>query len=44
LEKWHGIPRGRELSTDEQRYMVSVIERWLREQEKEDGIDNSAIA
>jgi hypothetical protein len=44
LEKWHGIPRGSELSTDEQRYMVSVIERWLREQEKEDGIDNSAIA
>jgi hypothetical protein len=33
LEKWHRIPRGRALSKDEQRYVVSVIERWLREKE-----------
>jgi hypothetical protein len=32
LEKWHGIPRGRELTADEQRYVVSVIERWLTTQ------------
>ncbi len=36
LEKWHGIPRGRELSQDEQHYVVSVIERWLQEQEGPD--------
>jgi hypothetical protein len=30
LEKWHRIPRGRELTDEEQRYVVSVIERWLR--------------
>jgi hypothetical protein len=33
LEKWHGIPRGRELSEGEQHYVMSVIERWLREQQ-----------
>jgi hypothetical protein len=32
LEKWHGIQRGRELTADEQRYVVSVIERWLTSQ------------
>ena len=31
LEKWHRIPRGRELSAEEQRYVVNVIGRWLRE-------------
>ena len=29
LEKWHAIPRGRELSSDEQRYVVQVIHHWL---------------
>ncbi|HSV15729.1 MAG TPA: DUF4186 domain-containing protein [Tepidisphaeraceae bacterium] len=29
LEKWHHIPRGRALSEAEQRYVVSVIGRWL---------------
>jgi hypothetical protein len=29
LEKWHGIPRGRELTAAEQRYVVDVIARWL---------------
>jgi hypothetical protein len=32
LEKWHGIRRGAALSPDEQRYVVSVLERWLRAQ------------
>ena len=32
LEKWHAIPRGRELTAEEQTYVVSVIERWLRTQ------------
>lgn len=31
LAKWHGVPAGRELSDEEQRYILSVIERWLRE-------------
>ena len=30
LEKWHQIPRGRELSIAEQDYIVSVIGCWLR--------------
>jgi hypothetical protein len=30
LEKWHRIPRGRELSAAEQRYVVEVIGRWLK--------------
>jgi hypothetical protein len=30
LEKWHHIPRGRALTAEEQRYVVNVIERWLR--------------
>ncbi len=30
LEKWHQIPRGRELSSAEQDYIVSVIGCWLQ--------------
>lgn len=29
LEKWHRIPQGRELSSVEQMYIRSVLERWL---------------
>lgn len=29
LEKWHRIPQGRELSSEEQIYIRSVLERWL---------------
>jgi hypothetical protein len=29
LEKWHEIPKGLELTEEEQRYVVQVIERWL---------------
>jgi hypothetical protein len=29
LAKWHGIPAGRELTPDEQRHVLSSIERWL---------------
>jgi hypothetical protein len=31
LEKTHGIARGRALSRDEQDYVVSAIEKWLRQ-------------
>lgn len=29
LEKWHRIPRGRELTLEEKVYVLSVLERWL---------------
>jgi hypothetical protein len=29
LAKWHHIPKGIELSSEQQDYVVSVIERWL---------------
>ena len=29
LQKWHEIPKGRELSEEEQQYIVAVIEAWL---------------
>lgn len=32
LQKWHDIPRGRELREDEKRYVVGVIEQWLARQ------------
>ena len=31
LEKWHGIPRGRELDAAERAHVVDAIGRWLRE-------------
>jgi hypothetical protein len=33
LEKWHQIPKGRVLTPEEQDYVISVLDRWLREQE-----------
>lgn len=32
LQKWHGIPAGRELFAKEQAEIVSLLLRWLREQ------------
>jgi predicted Fe-S protein YdhL (DUF1289 family) len=32
LEKWHGIPAGRELTDAERAHVVAVLERWLKEQ------------
>ncbi len=29
LERWHRIPQGRELTSDEQAYVVDVICRWI---------------
>ena len=31
LEKWHGIPKGRELTASEQQYVVYIIMRWIDE-------------
>ena len=33
LAKWHRIPNGRDLTEDERRYIVSVLHRWLSEQD-----------
>jgi predicted Fe-S protein YdhL (DUF1289 family) len=35
LAKWHRIPKGRELTEDERRYVVSVISRWIEQQERD---------
>jgi predicted Fe-S protein YdhL (DUF1289 family) len=32
LEKWHEIPKGRELTDEEQAHALAAIERWLRAQ------------
>ena len=32
LAKWHGIPKGRDMTVSERTYAVGVIERWLRGQ------------
>jgi Domain of unknown function (DUF4186) len=29
LERWHGIPKGRLLDTDERAYVATVIGRWI---------------
>ena len=33
LQKWHQIPKGRELTAEEQQYIVEVIGAWLLQQE-----------
>jgi hypothetical protein len=32
LQKWHGIVKGRPLSTDEKRYILDVLKEWLSRQ------------
>lgn len=36
LAKWHAIPKGRALERAEQQYVLEVIERWLKQQERQD--------
>jgi Domain of unknown function (DUF4186) len=36
LEKWHYIDKGRALTSDEQRYVIGVIQRWLERHVEED--------
>jgi len=33
LQKWHEIPKGRELTAHEQEYIVNLISAWLLEEE-----------
>ncbi len=35
LEKWHAIPKGRELSAEERQHVLDVIRRWLKSQVSE---------
>ncbi len=32
IEKWHKIPKGTELSQNQQEYLVSIIIRWIERQ------------
>lgn len=34
LAKWHQIPQGQPLSAGEQDYIISVLERWLRNKKR----------
>jgi len=40
LEKWHRIPPGRELSIEERAYLLTVLERWLRDEDKQPELFN----
>lgn len=33
LEKWHRIPKGRDMTGEEQQHAVAAIEMWLRQQQ-----------
>lgn len=34
LAKWHGIPKGRELTAEEQAHVLAAIQRWLLAQQR----------
>ena len=34
LEKWHSIPKGRELKDKEERYLVALIMEWIKREYK----------
>jgi predicted Fe-S protein YdhL (DUF1289 family) len=34
LQKWHAIPKGRPLDAEERRHVLTVLEKWLTEQER----------
>jgi hypothetical protein len=31
LQKWHGIAQGKQLTLDEQAYVIVILERWLQQ-------------
>jgi predicted Fe-S protein YdhL (DUF1289 family) len=33
LQKWHRIPKGHALDAEQKRYVLSVLEKWLTEQD-----------
>ena len=44
LKRWQGIPKGRELTADEQAYAVDVICRWIESDLAASGSVTSAPA
>jgi hypothetical protein len=38
LQKWHGIPKGRQLEEAEKQYIVDVIRAWLIREDRHDRI------
>jgi hypothetical protein len=36
LQKWHGIPKGRQLEEAEKQYIVDVIKAWLVREDEHD--------
>lgn len=32
LQKWHGIPQGKELTAEQQKYVVDTLMEWIRRQ------------
>ncbi|MCC8050360.1 MAG: DUF4186 domain-containing protein [Clostridiales bacterium] len=36
LEKWHRIPKGTELTDEQQKYVVDVLMAWIERQMKTD--------
>jgi hypothetical protein len=41
LEKWHRIPRGQPLNSEEIAYILNVLARWLTEKVASTGADDS---
>jgi hypothetical protein len=41
LEKWHSIPRGRDLTGDEKSYVVEIIGAWLSTQTSCSNVPNN---
>jgi predicted Fe-S protein YdhL (DUF1289 family) len=37
LAKWHGIPRGAELTDEQQAHVIAALERWLRAELEAEG-------
>ena len=43
LEKWHGIPKGRPLSEEEQEHVVNVLMQWIERQMAKKNESNSHL-
>lgn len=41
LQKWHGMPKGRELAPVEQQQVLAVIEQWLLRELQKQPKDNA---
>ncbi len=43
LAKWHGLPKGQDLTAAEQHYVVRVIGRWLLEHMQDEATGNERL-